>query len=111
MDGPVNIDHLPFVGATLFGCRVIRLRVDMEDGRTHVIELPAEVEQDNDGDNKTNLILDVLATLSEGERLPGKALSLKAGVKWNSNTRTKFSSMVRDGLISHDTKGYGLPTE
>lgn len=106
---PPNLDTLPITGATLFGVRVLSLRVELADGRTQRLELPPDELPAEEKLNKMRLILDAVVSLKPGEKVKAEVLSGKAGVKWNSDTKSKLATLVKEGLISLTDDGYGKP--
>lgn len=107
MTNPIQLDPLPVTGGTLHGVRIVRIRVELEDGRVQKLELPPDTAQAEEKVNTVRFLLDAVALLKPGERLKGEALSGRAGVKWNSYTRNRLASLVREGLISMTDDGYG----
>jgi hypothetical protein len=96
-------------GLTFNGVRVLTLRVELVDGTTQRLQMPAPSPPAKDwtATKPGAAILEVLAT--EGRPLKGSAIAVKAKYSYNGSFRSALKGLVEQGEIGHDEDdGYEL---
>ncbi len=107
---PAELLELLRGGLTFNGVRVLTLRVELADGTTQRLQMPAPAPPPKDW-TKTKAgraILDVLAR--EGRPLKGATIAKLTGYGYAGSFRSALAGLVKQGELLHDEDddGYEL---